>query len=59
MSLVTELYDVNEPEWWGKSDISSKEQYKIGTILRDEKGNRAIITGYNTETQQPIYQVIK
>ena len=59
MSLVTELYDVNKPEWWGQSDIEPKQQYKVGTVLTDEKGNRAIITGYNTETQQPIYQVIK
>ena len=59
MSLVTELYDVNKPEWWGESDIEPKQQYKVGTVLTDEKGNRAIITGYNTETQQPIYQVIK
>ena len=65
MSLVPQLYNLNQDKWWftnanfGKADIEPKQQYKIGTILTDEQGNRAIITGYNTETQKPIYQEIK
>jgi len=65
MSLVPQLYNLNQDKWWGtnanfgKADIEPKQQYNVGTILTDSKGTKAIITGYNTETKQPIYQVIK
>ena len=61
-SLVTELYDVNDPEWWLKfmdSSAEIKPQFAIGSVIEDSKGNRARITGYNPDTQQPVYEIIK
>ena len=69
-SLVTELYDVNKPQWWTtnidmdialrpKSTAKIKPQFEIGSVIEDSKGNRARITGYNPDTQQPVYEIIK
>ena len=61
-SLVTELYVVNDPEWWLKfmdSSAEIKPQFAIGSVIEDSKGNRARITGYNPDTQQPVYEIIK